>query len=103
MKEIESVSRSVMPNCATVAHQAPLSKGFLRQEYWRGFPFPSPEDLPNPGIKPRSPALQAVSLLSEPPGKPESGDWEILSGVSMVHFKQEQYFACDCSQNVFLQ
>ena len=44
--------------------------GFPRQEYWRGFPFPSPRDLPNPGIKPGSPALQADSLLCKPPGKP---------------------------------
>ena len=50
--------------------QAPLSVGFSRQEYWCGLPFPSPGDLPNPGIKPRSPALQADSLPSEPPGKP---------------------------------
>ena len=40
--------------------------GFSRQEYWSGLPFPSPEDLPNPGIKPRSPALQADSLPTEP-------------------------------------
>ena len=44
--------------------------GFSRQEYWRGLPFPSPGDLPDPGIKPGSPALQAVSLPCEPPGKP---------------------------------
>ena len=55
----------------TVAHQAPLSMGFSRQEYWSGLPFPSPGDLPNPGIKPRSPTFQADSLPSEPPGKPE--------------------------------
>ena len=55
----------------TVAHQAPLSLGFSRQECWSGLPFLSPGDLPNPGVKPRSPALQAESLLSEPPGKPE--------------------------------
>ena len=53
--------------------QAPLSVGFSRQEYQSGFPFPSPGDLPNPGIEPRSPALQADSLPSEPPGKPEMG------------------------------
>ena len=53
----------------TVAHQAPL-RGFCRQEYWSGLSFPSPGHLPNPGIKPRSPALQADSLLSEPSGKP---------------------------------
>ena len=44
--------------------------GFSRQEYWRGLPFPHPDDLPNPGIKPRSPALQTDSLSSEPPRKP---------------------------------
>ena len=53
----------------TVAHHAPLSMGFSRQEYWSGLLFPSPEDLPNPGIKPGSPALQADALTSEPPGK----------------------------------
>ena len=54
----------------TVACQAPLSMGFSRQEYWNGLPVPSPGDLPNPGIKPRSPALQADALSSEPLGKP---------------------------------
>ena len=44
--------------------------GFSRQEYWNGLPFPSPGDLPNPGIEPRSPALQADALTSVPPGKP---------------------------------
>ena len=46
----------------TVAHQAPPSVGFSRQEYWSGLPFPSPGDLPNPGIEPRSPALQPDTL-----------------------------------------
>ena len=54
----------------TVAHQALLSMEFSRQEYWSGMPFPSPGDLPNPGIEPGSPALQADALPSEPPGKP---------------------------------
>ena len=48
-----------------IAYQAPLSMGFSRQEYWSGLPFPPPGDLPDPGIKPWSPALQAES-----PGKP---------------------------------
>ena len=52
--------------------QAPLSMGFSRQEYWGGLPFPSPEDLPNLGTVPASPALQVDSLLTEPPGKPAS-------------------------------
>ena len=54
----------------TVAYQAPPSMGFSRQVCWSGLPFPSPGDLPNPGIEPGSPALQADALLSEPPGKP---------------------------------
>ena len=54
----------------TVVHQAPLSVEFSRQEYWNGLPFPTPGDLPDPEIEPGSPALQAGSLLSEPPGKP---------------------------------
>ena len=53
----------------TVAHQAPPSMGFSRQEYWSGLPFPSPGDLPDPGIEPRSPTFQADALTSVPPGK----------------------------------
>ena len=84
----------------TVAHQAPLSMGFSRQEYWSGLPFPSPGDLPNPGIKSGSPALQADSLPSEPPWKPlflvrimfmamrrwegqKLGSWGVLAGPSL--------------------
>ena len=52
----------------TVAYQAPQSMEFSRQEYWSGLPFPAPGDLPNPGIEPESPALQADALPSEPPG-----------------------------------
>ena len=71
--------RSEMGSCSVVsdpwhamdlAYQAPLSMGFPRQEYWSGLPFPSPGDLPGPGIEARSPALQAGSLLFEPSGKP---------------------------------
>ena len=54
-----------------MARQAPLSVGLSRPEYWSGLPFPSPGDLPDPGIKLGSPALQADSLHSEPPGKPK--------------------------------
>ena len=54
----------------TIACQAPLSMGFSRQECWRGLPFPSPGNLPDPGIKPRSPALQADSLPPELRAKP---------------------------------
>ena len=51
----------------TIACQAPLSIDFSRQDYWSGLPFPSPGDLPDPGIKHTSPALQVDSLQSEPP------------------------------------
>ena len=54
----------------TVAYQAPQSMEFSRQEYWNGLPYPSPGDLPDTGIKPGSPTLQADSLPSELPGKP---------------------------------
>ena len=66
----------------TVAHQAPLSKGFSRQEYWSGLLFPSPQDLLNPGIEPGSPALQANSLPYEPPGKPHYRGLECKSRKS---------------------
>ena len=55
----------------TVSYQAPPSMGFSRQKYWSGLPFPSPGDLADSGIEPRSPALQADALTSEPPGKPQ--------------------------------
>ena len=54
----------------TVAFQIPPSMGFSRQEYWSGLPFSSPAYLPDSGIEPGSPALQADALTSEPPGKP---------------------------------
>ena len=58
----------------TVPHQTSLSIGFPRQEYWSGLPFPSPGDLPHPGIEPGTPALQADSLPSDPPGtRPQEG------------------------------
>ena len=54
----------------SVAHQVPLSMGFLRQEYWSGLPFPSPGGLPDLGIEPTSPALAGGFFTAEPPGKP---------------------------------
>ena len=57
----------------TVAYKAPLSMEFSRQEYWSGSPFPSPGDLPKPGIDPGSPVLEADALPSEPPGKSLKG------------------------------
>ena len=64
MKSLSRAQLFVTP--WTVAHQASLSMGFSRQEYWSGLPFPSPGDIPDPEIKPRSPALQADALPSEP-------------------------------------
>ena len=58
----------------TVAHQAPLSMEFSRQEYWSGLPCSSPGDLTDPGIKPGCPVLQADSLSFELPGKPTQQD-----------------------------
>ena len=65
---------SVVPNSFanswTISHQAPLSRGFPRQEYWSGLSSPSPENLPDPGIKHNSPALQADSLTLSHQGSP---------------------------------
>ena len=61
--------------------------GFSRQEYWSGLPFPSPGDLPNPGIKPRPPPLQADSLPAEPQGKPKNtgvGSLSLLQGIFLT-------------------
>ena len=70
-REVKSLSRvRFFAILWTVAYQAPPSMGFSRQEYWSGVPFPSPGDLPDPGVKPRSPELQTDALPSEPPGKP---------------------------------
>ena len=72
-------------------HQASLSLGFSRQEYWSGLPFPSPGDLPDPGIEPMSPALQADALPSEPPGKfnidiRHDKNWLELTSSKMVDY-----------------
>ena len=69
--KVKSLSRvRLVTTPWTVAFQAPLSMGFSRQEYWSGLPFPLPGELPDPGIEPGSPALEANALTSEPPGKP---------------------------------
>ena len=68
---LSEVAQSSPTLCDPVAYQASPSIKFSRQRYWSGLPFPSPGDLPNPGVKPRSPTLQADALPSEPPGKPE--------------------------------
>ena len=70
----------------TAAHQAPLSTGFPRQEYWTGLPFPSPEDLPYPGMKPMSPALAGRFFTTEPPGKPTYLHTYTLNTCCKNHF-----------------
>ena len=68
--KVKSLSRVLLFSTPwTVADQAPPSMGFSSQEYWSGLPFPSPGDIPDPGIEPKSPVLQADALSSEPPGK----------------------------------
>ena len=82
----------------TVACQVPLSMEFSRQEYWSGWPFPSPGDLPDAGIEPRSPALQTDSLPSEPPRKPcvcvcvFISSWAFLSILSHVSRIVKSYY-----------
>ena len=65
----DSLQSQVLKESRSIAHQAPLSMEFSRQEYWCGLPFPSPGNLADPGIEAGSPALQVDSLLSESPGK----------------------------------
>ena len=71
----------------TVAYQASLSMGFSRQEYWSGLPFISPGDLPDPGIEPKSPALQADSLLPELQGKPPLGKMKKKGGEVVLYLE----------------
>ena len=73
-------SRATLATPWTVARQAPLSLGFSRPEYWSGLPFPSPADLPDPGIEPGSPALQADSSPTELRGKPLSYEGSLEVG-----------------------
>ena len=86
-----AVPSSLWTPC-TAAHQAPLSIGFFRQEYWSGQPFSFPGDLPHPGIEPRSPALQADSLPSEPLGKPRRyiiiSSWPKRTTLKLVIFQK---------------
>ena len=72
MKEVKVLVAQLCPTLYDpmdhIAYQDPLSMEFSKQEYWSGLPFPPPGELPNPGTEPTPPALQADSLLSEPPG-----------------------------------
>ena len=70
----------------TIAHQAPLSR-ISRQEYLSGLPFPSPEDLPGPGIKPTSPALAGGFFTTVPPGKPQCRDKKLIHMVRDLYLR----------------
>ena len=72
----------------TIAHQAPLSMGFPRQEYCSGLPFPSPRDLPDPGIEPVASALATGFFTTEPPGKP---DLSVISFLKMLFIRHSQF------------
>ena len=81
-----------------VACQAPLSTGFLRQEYWSGLPFPSPGDLRDPGMEPRSPALQVDPLTPEPPGKCQLNSR--YTGLTSLHYFSYFKFPIDWIQKL---
>ena len=94
MKVLVSQSCPILAVLWTVVRQAPLSMEFFRQEYWSYLPFLSPGDLPHPGIKPWSPALQGDSLPSEPPGKPLSNalnETQFSTLRSCVFFSSGQF------------
>ena len=85
ISEVKSLSRvQTLATPWTVAYQAPPSVGFSRQEYWSGLPFPSPGDLPDPGIEPRSPTLDADALTSESPGKPNCAVVWAFFGIAFL-------------------
>ena len=95
VKSLSRVQLFVTP--WTVAYQASLSMGFSRQEYWSGLPFPSPGDLPDPGIEPGSPALEADALTSEPQGKPSvvrigSQNSVLTKGASTLEQSENLFF-----------
>ena len=71
-----------------VAYQSPTSIGFSRQEYWSGLPFPSPGDLPDPGIEPRSPALQAESLPTELQGKSQKDESQRIDAFELLCWRR---------------
>ena len=91
---IHKSESEITQSCTTLCdpmgwnYQATLSMGFSRQAYWSGLLFPSPGDLPDPGIEPRSPALQADALPSEPPGKPFQyiTNMKITNELLYIHF-----------------
>ena len=95
VKSLSSVRLFVTP--WTVAHQAPPSMEFSRKEYWSGLPFPSPGDVPNPGIEPRSPTLQADSVPPEPLEKVHFTDTPILN---LCHLTHDNHLRISCRHHV---
>ena len=90
------VSSPLQPHVLQPA-RLPCPWGFSRQEYWSGLPCPPPGDLPNPGIEPRSPALQVDSLLSEPPGKSKNtgvGSLSLLWGIFRTQESNQDLLHC---------
>ena len=77
--------------------------GFSRREYWNVLPCPPPGDLPNPGIEPRSPALQADSLSSEPPGKPKNTGMGSLSLLQGIFPTEESNWGLLCCRQILYQ
>ena len=88
------VTQSCLPPHGLQPARLLCSWGFSRQEHWSGLPCPPPGDLPNPEIKPRSPTLQADSLLSEPPGKPKN------TGVSSLSLLQGNFQTQESDQGL---
>ena len=89
VKSLSHVQLFVAP--WTIDYQVPPSMGFSRQEYWSGLPFPAPGDLPNPGIEPQSPALQADALPSEPPGNSQTTILNDINNKNLCMFKPPSF------------
>ena len=100
--KVKSLSRGqLFGTTCTIAHQDPPSMGFSRQEYWSGLPFLSLGHLPNPGIEPRSPALQSDALTSEPAGKPKyNNNGHLLPHISaQIRALQVLFLIPNCYNN----
>ena len=90
------MSNSATP--CTVAHQTPLSMGFPRQKHWSGQPIPFPGDLPEPGIKPASPALAGGFFTTELPGKPTMEYYTTIKRIKLCHLQQHEWTWSEVSQ-----
>ena len=94
-----------MSDCDPVDYSLPCSsvQGISRQEYWSGLPFPSPEDLPNPGTEPRSPTLQVDSSPAEPQGKPKIIGVGSLSLFQQIFLTQESNWGLQHCRQILYQ